>query len=331
MSTEKQDTEIQYERTLNGTIRTIVTEADAGMTVGTFLTKRLGFTRMQVRRMKFMEDGITVNGIRSRVTGILKAGDVLEARISSEGQSEEFRFSAVKNSSEGHSDGFGGYEVEFSSEERLERFKSAAAEVSPADSAGRQDPQNYGLHLDKDEKPAGQSGNGLQILYEDQDVIALWKDAGTVVHPAHGHYGDTLSDQLAEYFRRKNEPVSVRSIGRLDKDTAGILVFAKNQVSAERLWKQREDGRFQKEYEAVCEGVFEEVSEKKSEEVSRNISEGILGNISGNISEKIMHPLSESPFSSSGVQKEYIIDAPIAPVPGELMKMRIDEQGKSVL
>ena len=46
----------------------------------------------------------------------------------------------------------------------------------------------------------------------------------------------------------------MRSIGRLDKDTSGIVVFAKNQIAAARLWKQKEEGTFWKEYLAVCEG-----------------------------------------------------------------------------
>lgn len=95
-----------------------------------------------------------------------------------------------------------------------------------------------------------------EILYEDSDLIAVWKEAGLVLHPAHGHYQDTLSNQLHGYFQKKNESVMIRSIGRLDRDTAGIVVFAKNQVAAARLWKQKEEGIFEKEYLALCSGSF---------------------------------------------------------------------------
>ncbi len=50
--------------------------------------------------------------------------------------------------------------------------------------------------------------------------------------------------------------MTIRSIGRLDADTAGILIFAKNQFAAQRLWRQRENGQFHKTYAAWCEGVF---------------------------------------------------------------------------
>ena len=95
----------------------------------------------------------------------------------------------------------------------------------------------------------------VAVLYEDEDLIAVWKEAGVVVHPAHGHYSDTLSNRLHTYFQGKGEQVTIRSIGRLDKDTCGILVFAKNQVAAARLWNQKENGIFRKEYLAVCEGT----------------------------------------------------------------------------
>ena len=100
------------------------------------------------------------------------------------------------------------------------------------------------------------SGTVPEILYEDADVIAVWKPAGEVVHPSHGHYQDTLANRLQSYFQGRGEHVTIRSIGRLDADTAGILIFAKNQFAAQRLWRQRENGQFHKTYAAWCEGVF---------------------------------------------------------------------------
>lgn len=94
----------------------------------------------------------------------------------------------------------------------------------------------------------------LEILYEDADLIAVWKESGLVVHPSPGHYEDTLTNQLHAYYLSKQETAAVRSIGRLDRDTSGIVVFAKNQIAAARLWQQKEEGRFWKEYLAVCQG-----------------------------------------------------------------------------
>ena len=84
------------------------------------------------------------------------------------------------------------------------------------------------------------------ILYEDADVIAVNKPAGMAVHPSHGHYQDTLANQLAYYFRKNTQQVEIHSIGRLDLETSGIVLFAKHRAAAARLSRQREDGRLQK-------------------------------------------------------------------------------------
>jgi 23S rRNA pseudouridine1911/1915/1917 synthase len=95
----------------------------------------------------------------------------------------------------------------------------------------------------------------LEVLYEDEDLLAVNKPAGMVVHPSHGHYQDTLSNAVSAYFAGKGEQVKIRSIGRLDKETSGIVLFAKNQAAAGRLALQKEQGSFRKRYLALTEGI----------------------------------------------------------------------------
>ena len=95
----------------------------------------------------------------------------------------------------------------------------------------------------------------LDILYEDEDLLAVNKPAGTALHPAHGHYRDTLSNYVLWYYKEQGISTEVRSIGRLDKDTSGVVLFAKNQVAAARLW---EKGRLRKEYLALAAGHLKE-------------------------------------------------------------------------
>lgn len=59
--------------------------------------------------------------------------------------------------------------------------------------------------------------SSLDILYEDQDVLAVSKPAGILTHPSGIHYADTLSNQVAAYFQNKKDSVRVRPIGRLDQ------------------------------------------------------------------------------------------------------------------
>lgn len=97
----------------------------------------------------------------------------------------------------------------------------------------------------------------VHILYEDDDLIAVTKPSGIVIHPSHGHYTGCLGNMLADYYRQQDIATKIRPIGRLDKDTSGIMIFAKNQVCAARLYEQKKCGRFQKEYLAIVTGTPE--------------------------------------------------------------------------
>lgn len=96
----------------------------------------------------------------------------------------------------------------------------------------------------------------LELLYEDEDVLVVNKPSGVAVHPARGHYSDTLSNQAAAYFRQKGMEVPIHTIGRLDLETSGIVLFAKGKIAAARLSAQRECKTLQKQYLALCSGVF---------------------------------------------------------------------------
>lgn len=116
------------------------------------------------------------------------------------------------------------------------------------------------LELETDQGKEMQKTEGsLEILYEDDDVIAVNKAAGIPVHPGHGHYGDTLANHLLYYYEKQGICAAIRSVGRLDKDTSGIVLFAKNRAAAARL---SQAGKVQKEYLALVLGELEETSGK---------------------------------------------------------------------
>lgn len=96
----------------------------------------------------------------------------------------------------------------------------------------------------------------LEILYEDEDLIAVNKPSGVPSHPGGIHQTDTLVNMLMYYFHEKGESLVVRPAGRLDKETSGVILFSKNQAAAGRLVRQRERGLFRKEYIAAAEGVL---------------------------------------------------------------------------
>lgn len=102
----------------------------------------------------------------------------------------------------------------------------------------------------------------LDVLYEDEDLIAVDKAAGTVVHPTHGHFLDSISNYLAWYYEQQGLSVTSRVAGRLDRDTSGVLLYAKNRAAAGRLYRQREDGTMSRTYFALVHGIFPENARK---------------------------------------------------------------------
>lgn len=97
----------------------------------------------------------------------------------------------------------------------------------------------------------------LQVVYEDADVIVINKPSGIVVHPTKSYPKGTLASGVLYYFKEKGENCIVRLVSRLDMDTSGLILIAKNQFSHMALARdmQRED--FKKNYLAIVHGKLE--------------------------------------------------------------------------
>ncbi|MFH2018816.1 MAG: RluA family pseudouridine synthase [bacterium] len=116
----------------------------------------------------------------------------------------------------------------------------------------------------------------LDIIYEDEDIIVLNKQAGISVHPSINEPQGTLANALiAKYPEIKNvgdDPIRPGIVHRLDKDTSGILVVAKNQKTFEFLKKQWQEGEVIKKYLALIWGHPKEKGEIVSE-LTRSIKD----------------------------------------------------------
>ena len=97
----------------------------------------------------------------------------------------------------------------------------------------------------------------LDIVYEDDAYIVINKPSGIPVHPSIDHYTDSLSNGVRYYFDSISLKKKIRPVNRLDKNTSGLVVFAKNEYIQECLVKQMKNNLFYKEYIAVCEGKFD--------------------------------------------------------------------------
>lgn len=94
----------------------------------------------------------------------------------------------------------------------------------------------------------------LDIVYEDRDVIVINKPPFMATHPSQDNYDNTLANALAFYFEKNNEKCIIRSVNRLDKNTSGIILVAKNALAAGILSDDLKDKRIERQYLAIVEG-----------------------------------------------------------------------------
>ena len=100
----------------------------------------------------------------------------------------------------------------------------------------------------------------FNILYEDDYLLIVDKPAGIPVHPSILHYENSLSNGIKYYFDKIGLKKKIRPVNRLDKDTSGIVLFAKNEYIQECLIKQMKSNIFKKHYIAVLEGILDNLS-----------------------------------------------------------------------
>ena len=233
-----------------------IPEAAVPMPISRFLRTQAGLTKKQISQAKFRPGGIRKNGQQCRVTETAYPGDQIIICLEADDvDSAQLESSSFTVNSSNHNFQFSADAISYSD--------SAASEFAGSD---------VNSHNYHSPATTSQFLPELAIIYEDQDILAINKPAGIVTHPSGSHYSDSLANQVASYFRSKGEPTKVRSIGRLDKETSGILLFARNQISAARLQKQREEGKLQKTYLAVVERTFEEeISQSSSQEMSVSV------------------------------------------------------------
>jgi len=103
----------------------------------------------------------------------------------------------------------------------------------------------------------------LDIIYEDDWYLVINKPSQIPVHPSILHYEDSLSNGIRFYFDKIGLKKKIRPVNRIDKDTSGLVVFAKNEYTQEALIKQMKSNDFKKEYIAFVENHFDDSSKKR--------------------------------------------------------------------
>ena len=117
----------------------------------------------------------------------------------------------------------------------------------------------------------------LDVVYEDGDVIVVNKPVGLVVHPAAGHPDGTLVNALlyhcGESLSGINGALRPGIVHRIDRDTSGLIIAAKNDAAHQALAAQLADHSLYREYEAVCVGVLREDAGTVDAPIGRNPSD----------------------------------------------------------
>lgn len=94
----------------------------------------------------------------------------------------------------------------------------------------------------------------LDIVYEDEDLLIINKPADMPIHPSINNYDNTLANALMWYYQQKGETFVYRCINRLDRDTTGLLIVAKNMLSGGILSDMSKKREIHREYLAIAEG-----------------------------------------------------------------------------
>lgn len=112
------------------------------------------------------------------------------------------------------------------------------------------DELDYEINVEPEDIP-------LDIVYEDDDLIIINKKSGMVVHPAPGHYTGTLVNALLyKYGKLAGDKFRPGIVHRLDKDTSGLMIVAKNEEMLEKLSKMISKKEVERKYLAIVDGLI---------------------------------------------------------------------------
>ncbi|MBQ0078691.1 MAG: RluA family pseudouridine synthase [Eubacterium sp.] len=98
----------------------------------------------------------------------------------------------------------------------------------------------------------------LNPIFEDEDLLLINKQPGLIVHPTKGNPSGTAANALMYRMEQTGEHFKIRFVNRLDRDTSGIFIVAKNSYSQNEITKQMKSNQTEKKYIAILEGIIEE-------------------------------------------------------------------------
>ena len=130
------------------------------------------------------------------------------------------------------------------------KYESSSYQVKKGDEIEVLDDLDYEINVEPEDIP-------LDIIYEDDDLLVINKESGMVVHPAPGHYTGTLVNALLyKYKDLAGDKFRPGIVHRLDKDTSGLMLVAKNEYTLEKLSEMIGNKEVERRYIALVNGII---------------------------------------------------------------------------
>lgn len=98
----------------------------------------------------------------------------------------------------------------------------------------------------------------LEVVYEDPAILVINKDPFMIVHPTKNHEGGTVANAVTYHYEKNNEKTIVRLVSRLDMNTSGLMILAKNQFVHSKLSQAMKEDSYEKYYVAIVKGDYPE-------------------------------------------------------------------------
>lgn len=129
----------------------------------------------------------------------------------------------------------------------------------------------------------------LDILYDDFDLIMVNKPPFMVVHPTKSHNINTIANGITDYIIKQNEKVRIRFVNRLDMNTSGLVIVAKNAYAHHTLSKDMSDDKVIKKYITIVKGIVKEDFGTINEPIYRSNEDSIKRVVDKRGQESITH------------------------------------------
>lgn len=140
--------------------------------------------------------------------------------------------------------------------------------------------QEVQVELDKEESQNIEPEKmEIDVVYEDEDIIVVNKRPNMVVHPTKRYQSGTLANGLLYYFKETNQKCIVRLVSRLDMDTSGLIIIAKNQYAHMKLSKDMSTNDIEKRYLAIVHGNLKDEEGTIDLPIYRPEVEGVIGRV----------------------------------------------------